>query len=744
MGARLVGSSEPGLGGRRPRTVSEAEPWWEPNPRVTSRPPNVLQVIFDDTGWSDFGCFGSEIDTPHLDELARSGLRYTNFHVTPLCSPTRASLLTGRNHHRVGMRFLADIDTGFANSRGRVDPELPMVPAQLADAGYGTYLCGKWHLTPQHEITPAGPFRHWPLARGFDRFFGFLDGCTDQFSPELYEDNHLCEAGTGTGRHLSTLLADKGIRMLADHALFRPHDPFYLTFAPGATHAPLQAPMAMIDKYVPIFEPGWDVIRERRLKRQIASGLVPAGTTLTPRNPGVRPWDELTPGEQRLFVRQQAAFAAFLEHADAEIGRLLAQIDKLGLREDTLIVVLADNGASREGGRHGAVDVNGSYSGRPEPSAAQLARIDLIGGPDGPAHYPEGWAMAGNTPFRRYKQSVDLGGVRSPLIVNWLRGLSDPGAVRNQFAHAIDIAATVVDLAGVRSRVAMDGQSLRNSFASPLAPAPRTSQYWEMFGHRAIWQDGWKAVTEHVAGADYGEDVWRLYDTTADFSENHDIADRHPERLADLIAAWWREAESNEVLPLDDRSLVQLLNDTKTPYQLANRRRLVLYPENSHLPVSTGVTSAGRAMRISARLCNRANGEGGVIVASGAHQGGYVLYIADDDLVFEHLALGQRGRVQAAIGNGDRAVGVEIRHDGDRSIVTLFEDGARTAEAEVPMMLTHPSFWGLDVGAAPASPITAGYRNAPKLPSGVLDSVTLDFLEALASEDVADLIEHVE
>lgn len=448
-----VETLETNFGGHLGKTVEESEAWWPPRMHTPGRTTNVLQVIFDDTGWSDFGCFGSDIETPFIDGLAAGGLRYTNFHVTPLCSPTRASLLTGRNHHRVGMRFLADIDTGFPNSRGRVDPQLPMVPAQLQQSGYGTYLIGKWHLAPQHEITPAGPFRHWPLARGFDRFFGFLDGCTDQFSPELFEDNHFCRHGMKAD-HLNTELADRAMQMLADHALYRPHDPFYLTMAPGATHAPLQAPRALIDKYVPIFESGWDVARERRLARQIAEGLVPAGTMLTPRNPGVRAWDALSADEKRLYVRQQAAFAAFLEHTDREIGRILDHLEKLGMREDTLVLVMADNGASREGGINGAVDINGPYSGRPETLEAQLARIEDIGGPDGPAHYPEGWAMAGNTPFRRYKQSVDLGGVRSPLVVNWPRGIFDLGGVRAQFAHAIDIAATVMDVAGVYSRVA--------------------------------------------------------------------------------------------------------------------------------------------------------------------------------------------------------------------------------------------------------------------------------------------------
>lgn len=730
---------EANFGGRLGQTVAQSKPWWPPRTRAGQRAPNVLQVIFDDTGWADFGCFGSEIETPFIDALAATGLRYTNFHVTPLCSPTRACLLTGRNHHRVGMRFLADIDTGFPNSRGRVDPELPMVPAQLQQSGYGTYLVGKWHLAPQHEITPAGPFRHWPLARGFDRFFGFLDGCTDQFSPELFEDNHFCRAGMESD-HLTSELADRAMQMLADHALYRPHDPFYMTFAPGATHAPLQAPRDLIEKYVPVFEAGWDASRERRLARQIEAGLVPEGTALTPRNPGVRDWNGLSADERRLYVRQQAAFAAFLEHADREIGRILAHLEKLGMRDETMVLVMADNGASREGGVHGAVDVNGPYSGHPEDFADQLARIDDIGGPDGPSHYPEGWAMAGNTPFRRYKQSVELGGVRSPLIVNWPGTIAERGGVRNQFAHAIDIAATVMDAAGIHSRVAMDGASLRNSFASAEAPPPRTTQYWEMFGHRAIWRDGWKAVAEHVRGADFGDDVWRLYDTRRDFAENCDVAGEHPDLLAELVATWWREAERNQVLPLDDRTLVQLLNDTKTPYQLANRKRLLLYPENSHIPVPTGVTAAGRDLLVTASLRGRQPDEAGIILASGARQGGYALYVDANELIFEHMALGRRARVSGSIPAGDVMVQCEVRHDNGAAQATLSLAGRLIAEGTIPMAIAHPSFWGLDVGVASATPFSSGYADVGRFAAGVLDSVMLDFLEDMTSEDMAELI----
>ena len=510
---------EPGFGGTVGRTVAESRPHWHQPPKEKSDRPNVVLIVFDDLGWSDLGCFGSEIATPSVDALAAAGLRYAQFHVTPLCSPTRASLLTGRNHHRVGMRTLADIDTGFPNSRGRVHPDSPMLPKMLGAHGYASYLVGKWHLTPQHEITPAGPFDSWPLACGFDRFYGFLDGCTDQYTPELYRDNSAVDPPGNGNYHLSADLADQAIRYLADHAVFRAQQPFFLQFALGAPHAPLQAPKAYIERYADTFAMGWDQVRSQRLGRQIELGVVPAGTALADRNPEVEAWTALSGDERRLYLALQAAYAGFVEHADAQIGRVLAALDRFGQRDNTLVFVMSDNGASREGGRHGAVDINGPYSGHRDPPDRQLPAIDRIGSADGPAHYPEGWATVGNTPFRRYKTFVDLGGIRSPLVVSWPRAIGERGAVRYQFAHAVDIVATILDVAGVRPAKAIDGRTLTGTFTQASAPPPRRTQYWETFGHRAIWHDGWRAVTEHVKGTAYDVDRWRLYHTAADFSE---------------------------------------------------------------------------------------------------------------------------------------------------------------------------------------------------------------------------------
>ncbi|WP_063740069.1 arylsulfatase [Amycolatopsis jejuensis] len=729
--------TEPDFAGRIGRTAAESTPYWTPDQPRGSRP-NVLLVLLDDTGWSDFGCYGSEIRTPSIDALARDGLRYRNFHVTPLCSPTRACLLTGRNHHATGMRFLADTDTGFPNSRGRVHPEVPTLPERLSAAGYGTYLVGKWHLAPLAEITPAGPYHNWPLGRGFERFYGFLTGCTDQYTPELIEDNHQVDPPADPDYHLSADLADRAIRYLTDHATFRGEQPFYLQLAFGATHAPHQAPREYVERYVDTFTKGWDATRADRLRRQIENGLTPPGTALAERNPGVQPWDELDADARTLYTHLQAAFAGFLEHTDAQLDRVLATLQRLGLRDNTLVVVCSDNGASREGGPHGSVSTNETYSGVRPPVAAQLGDLGVIGSHEGPSVYPEGWAMAGNTPFRRYKQFVDLGGVRSPLVVSWPAGIEAKGEVRTQFVHAIDFAPTVLDLTGTASDTPLDGTSIAATFADPAA-ATRETQYWEMLGHRAIWHRGWKAVTEHTAGTDYDNDTWRLYDTTSDFAENHDLAAEQPGKLEELVAAWWREAERNQVLPLDDRSLIQLISGGSVG--LAGRGDLVLYPQSGHVPVASKVTGTRGALRITARLRARHDG---VLLSSGSAQGGYSLYVQQGRLVFEHLLPDARVRCVATepAPDGEHTLGVtlEPRPDGS-SAVSLWQDDRVVGEATLPRTLSHPSFWGLDCGRDAVSHVSTSYKGEFPIPPDALESVTLTLTRRAPAREVATEIE---
>lgn len=725
------------------RTATEATPFW-PDPPRPGRP-SILTVVLDDTGWSDFGCYGSEIRTPTIDSLAADGLRFTNFHVNPMCSPTRASMFTGRNNHRLGMRFIADTDTGFTNSRGRIDPGIPLLPDHLRPHGYGSYQVGKWHLAPGHEITPAGPFDNWPLRRGFDRFYGFMGGATDQLAPELFEDHHPAQPEQHPDYHLSADLADRAISYLREHRTYRPGSPFYLNLALGATHAPLQAPRAYIERYLDVFTKGWDQTRVDRLRRQTEFGLVPEGTELTERNPGVGPWGELTEDQQKLYAHLQAVYAGFLEHADAQLGRVIAALRDWGELDNTVVMVLSDNGASREGGPQGAVDVNAPYNGISQTVEQELSRLDKLGGPEGPAHYPEGWATASNTPFRLYKQYTDLGGVRVPLVVHWPRGVTEPGSIRDQFVHAIDLAPTLLEVVGVSfDETQFDGRSIATIFGDATAPAPRNTQYFEMLGHRALWHEGWKAVTTHVPGTSYDEDdVWRLYDTRRDFSECHDLAAEQPQRLAELCRIWEREAALHGVFPMDDRPLKELLA-LRTGQGMHGATSVRLEAGAWHVPASTRITGSNRSMRATALLRRTADG---VLLASGTAAGGYVLYIQYGRLVFEHNLLGDHVVCSSpgVLPPGTETVGFRLRCRDNRSAqVTIEAEGVPLAHTAIPMTAGRLSGYGLDVGRDTLSQVSAAYIGEFPQPEETLVHIDLDFTGPEDIAEIADTLEAVE
>ncbi|MDN5925287.1 MAG: arylsulfatase, partial [Xanthomonadales bacterium] len=515
------------------RTIADSTPHWPNSPKRPDGAPNILLVLFDDVGFSDFGCYGSSIRTPHIDSLAAQGLRYTGFHTTAMCSTTRAALLTGRNHHAVGVGCLANFDSGFPGYRGKIDPAAGTLAEILRPHGWRNYMVGKWHVTPLTQTGPTGPFDGWPLGRGFDRYYGFMDAETDQYSPELVRDNtHVDTPGTfASGYHLSSDLVDESIRMLADHQADAPDSPWLLWLAFGACHAPHQAPQELIRAYDEQFAHGWDVERQQRLDRQKVLGIVPPDTELPPRNDGVPAWDSVGERERRLFTRLQSAYAAMLEHADKQIGRLMQYLKDSGVADDTLVLVLSDNGASQEGGPLGFVNAMGPYNLRDEDMAEKLRRIDDIGGPDTHSNFPHGWAMAANTPLKRYKQNTHGGGIRDPLVMAWPKGITARGELRQPFCHASDLLPTLLDVCGVTppdriggiEQLPISGESFRASMDNPLAPARRGPQYFEMFGHRGLWQDGWKAVAFHPLGTSFAADRWELYHLARDFAENHDL-----------------------------------------------------------------------------------------------------------------------------------------------------------------------------------------------------------------------------
>ena len=432
------------------RTVKDSKPGMSERPHPREGAPNVVIILFDDTGFSHFGCYGSSIETPNIDRLAKGGLRYNNFHTTALCSPTRACLLTGRNHHSVGMRGLSNFDTGFPNCTGSITKRAATLAEILGAQGYATLATGKWHLTPMDETSGAGPFDQWPLSRGFNRYYGFLQGETNQFYPELYYDNHPVDQPKSPqeGYHVTEDIVDKSIEFVRDQKSLVPEKPFFLYMCFGATHAPHQAPKEYIEKYRGRFDEGWDKIRDQWLARQKAMGIVPPNTDLAPRNPGVKPWDDLSEGEKKLALRLQEAFAGFLDHTDHHIGRFINFLEQIGEFENTLIFLMSDNGASQEGGPIGVLDTMKSFNNLPEDLQESLSRLDEIGGPNTNNNYPWGWAQAGNTPLKRYKTTTHGGGIRDPLIIHWPEKIEDKGGIRNQYHHVSDIAPTILEILG--------------------------------------------------------------------------------------------------------------------------------------------------------------------------------------------------------------------------------------------------------------------------------------------------------
>ncbi len=725
----------PGWRGRIGPTVAESTPHWVEPPHPGEDAPNVVLIVLDDTGFAHLGCYGSTIDTRHIDALAADGLRYTNFHVTPLCSPTRAALLTGRNHHAVGMRAVSNFDTGFPNMTGHITDHAATLAEVLHDEGWATFAVGKWHLAPLEHCSAAGPWDQWPCQRGFDRFYGFLEGETDQFHPALVADNHPVDppAGPDEGYHLSEDLVDRAIAMIHDARAVRPDRPFLCYLAFGATHAPHQAPTAYLEKYRGAFDEGWDVVRERWFARQVEMGLLPPGTELAPRNPGVEAWDELDDDSRRLACRLQEAFAAFLDHTDDQIGRLLDDLDAMGELDDTIVVLLSDNGASQEGGPFGVLHEMKWFNGLVETPADAVARLDDIGGPRSHANYPWGWAQAGNTPFRWYKQDTHEGGVHVPLIVRGPRIVPDDraGGVRHQFHHVDDVAVTLYEALGVEpptSRRGLDqlpvtGTSFAYTFTDPAAPTRKEVQYFEMGGKRGLWLDGWKAVCRHRPGDDYATEPWELYHVDVDPSECHDLADEHPDRLAEMIARWWTEAEEHGVLPLDDRTIELFRTRFRPRSPHPPDRHYVYRPPLSPLPTQAGASVSGRGFDLLASI-ERAPGDEGVLFALGTRNSGLSLFVQGDHLVFDYNAFDDHTVVESTrpVPLGASVVGVEVRRDGRRGSARLLVDGEACGDAELPLFMTMISSVGPSIGFDHGSPVSPRYE-APFAFSGRLHRV---------------------
>jgi len=724
------------------RTLADSEAHFADPPHPGQDAPNVVVVLLDDNGFAQFGCFGSDIDTPNVDALAAGGLQYTNFHVAPLCSPTRASLLTGRSQHAVGMRGVSNWRTGFPNQLGHISNHAATIAEVLKAQGYGTYGVGKWHLAPTQDISAAGPFDQWPLARGFDRFYGFLEGETDQFHPELVVDNHKIDppATVEDGYHLSEDMIDQLLLMLSDSKGVRPDRPFFAYVPFGATHAPHQAPQAYLDKYKGRYDEGWDIVRQRWFDRQIEMGVIPADTQLAPRNPGVDEWALLPENQKKFACRLQEAFAAFLDHTDDQIGRLVDGLRDMGELDNTIFVVLADNGASQEGGPFGVMHEMKFFNGLLESPDEVIDRLDDIGGPQSHTNYPWGWAQCGNSPFKWYKQNTHEGGVHVPMVFHWPAGIGadQAGTKRNQFVNVSDITPTIYELLGVTApteykgieQMPITGDSFASTLNNAAAPATNRLQYFENGGSRALVaeQDGvwWKAVARHQSGVDFEDDTWELYRLSEDMSECNDLATEFPDKLNELIKLWWAEAETNGVLPLDDRTLelfAPRLSD-QGPQRLD--RRFVYRPPMSPIPSSPTPSPGGRSWDMAATVTRNA-GDEGVLWATGSASSGVSVFVQNDRLLVDYNSFDERTVLESTlpIPEGDSTLEVGFTRTGRTTgAMRVAINGEPCGSIELPYMMRMISSLGSSIGRDHGSQVSDHYQGAFPF-SGTLHQVEI-------------------
>jgi arylsulfatase len=706
-------------------------PWWPPDPEPAAGAPNVLLLVLDDVGFAQLGCYGSDISTPALDGLAADGLRLTNFHTTALCSPTRSCLLTGRNHHRNGMGRVADLATGYPGYWGRIPRENGFLSEILRANGYATLAVGKWHLTPDDETHMSSSRASWPLARGFDRWYGFHGGETHQFVPALYHDNHSVAPPRAVedGYHLSADLADRAIEYLGDVRAVDATRPFFLYLATGACHSPHHAPPEWIARYRGAFDGGWDAWREATYARQLASGVLPEGTQLSPRPHWVPAWETLSAEERAVSARFMECFAAFLSYTDDQIARVLAFLAQTGDHDNTLIIAVSDNGASAEGGPRGSINDARMWNGAPAGPRELHARIDELGGPSVHNNYPWGWTMAGNTPFKRWKREVHEGGVADPCIIRWPGRVGDRGTVRRQFAHAVDVFPTILELTGIdvpaevdgvaQSRV--DGTSFAYLVDDAAAPERHTTQYFEMLSSRGIYHDGWKAVTFHPLGRMYDDgldpdapfdaDVWELYHVAEDLSETRDLANDEPELLQKLIDLWWEEARTNDVLPLDNRPLAALMNPR--PTARAHRTQYTYYPFGAPVPEAVAVNVRNRTHVIRAQV-DVPDGvtANGIVLAFGSVLGGFAFYLRDGCLRYVHNLYGKRRDVigsDMVLSPGPHEIAFEFTKTDDfQGRGKLLLDGDVVSSGEIERF-TPVRF------SITGSGLTAGYERGPAI-----------------------------
>lgn len=681
--------------GRTGQSLYDTKLTFEPVDSPSKGKPNVIYILLDDTGFAQLGCFGSTIHTPNIDRLASEGLRYNNFHTTAVCSATRASLLTGANHHSVGINTTTEGATGLDNALGGINPQFATIAEILKEYDYRTFCVGKWHLCGHSERTDSGPFHNWPLAKGFDNYYGFLAAHNDQWHPTLTRDNTMVAQPKEPkdGYHATEDFTDNAIEYIYNHHFSYPEQPFFLYLAYGAMHSPFHAPKEYIDKYRGAFDKGWDAIRMEWFENQKRLGVIPQDAELTDRNEHVPAWNSLDADHKRAYARYMEVFAGMLEHTDAQIGRLLDFLEQQGILDDTIIVFTSDNGASAEGGRDGHYNQNaGMDLGTDYPRAVELAleKYETIGDEYSMPHYPIGWANAGNTPFQWYKTWVYEGGVKDPLIIRYPQLIRDKGAIRGQFNHVSDITPTVLDILGFEKpdvihgvpQKPMEGISFKASFDNADADTGKYVQYFEMFGNRSIYKDGWKAVTNHEFVEDYSKDVWELYHVEEDYSEKHNVADQFPEKLRELQDEWFIQAAKYGVFPMVRHGFHAYKDQMKTMH--GDIALPAYHKEYLHvilpymLPADPGIASRNNVITIE--LERTSKDSNGALISSGDRFGGVSIYILNNRLHYVYNLYGDQyyhaaSSKELPLGKVTLKVHFEKQCE-EKAIVTLYQDEA--------------------------------------------------------------------
>lgn len=740
---------DPAFTGKIGETYQDSVAAWPDPPMPPEGAPNVVIILLDDVGFGQISTFGGPVPTPNIDSLAAQGLRYNRFHTTAICGPSRAALITGRNHHNCGSGFLAEWATGFPSYTTMVPRSTATIARILKENGYNTAWFGKNHNTPDWESSVVGPFNHWPTGMGFDYFYGFIAGETHQYYPVLFENTRAVEPDKSPeeGYHFMTDMTDRAIDWLRYCKSINPDKPAFLYFAPGAAHAPHHAPREWRTKFAGQFDQGWDRVRAETCQRQLELGVIPPDAENTPRPDWCQAWDSLSADEQRLYARFMENFAGYLSFTDHECGRLLDAIAQLPDADNTLIFyIVGDNGASSEGGATGTVNEVMNLNGIPSSLEDNLKMIDEIGEPNTEPHYPLGWAWAGNAPFQWVKQVAShLGGTRNPMVVSWPTRITDKGGVRSQFTHLIDIVPTILDVTRIPAptevdgiaQKPMDGVSLTSTFDSAQARPVRDRQYFEVFSNRAIYDEGWIACAQHTfpwrqdyAPGNWEKDRWELYHLDEDYSENHDLADEHPDKLETLKKLFDEEAKKYDVYPLDDRGAGRLAEPKPPPGGAhPDRRQFTYYPGAVRLAETASPNTKNRSHRIDVAITT---GGDGVLLAVGGQSAGFVLYVKDGKPIYHYNYFDmERTSIESSqpLPDGASTVSFEFAYDGGGGgkggTGILYIDGKEVGKQRI--VNTVAGRFGIDtfgVGCDTGSPVSNGYK--PPFPfTGVIEKVDI-------------------